>query len=97
MYEIKTGFREINDIPVRTWKRMIYGANALEVEAGTSGFHGEGSRTYIRIEDMSSTNLIVKELENAGIEIELSGESELSTIVTALEFILKVLKDQKNG
>ena len=59
MFAITEGTRRVYGKEITTYTREIYSANVLEVEAGTNGFQGgdsgHGSRTYIRIEDMGST------------------------------------------
>ena len=104
MHEIKSHYHKIDKKDVVTFSRYIESANILEVEAGTNGYQGgdsgHGSRTYIRIEDMGSTDIRVKEipanLSNGGVEIILGGDCELDTIIRALKFITKVLEDQAN-
>jgi hypothetical protein len=103
MYETRIDTREIKGKEIETWKREIFDANILSVEAGTNGYQGgdtgHGSRTYIRIEDMAGTDITVHLLrnyfkDNSGLELILGGDSELSTILEALKFITKVLTDQ---
>lgn len=88
---------------IRTYHNEIVGCNVIEVEAGTTGLHGgdtgHGCRTYFRIEDVSGTDISVKVLgskTNArGIEVITGGDSELETMIDALEFIVKVLRSQR--
>lgn len=101
MYEIKENTRKIDGIDVTTYTREIYSANALSVEAGTNGYHGgdsgHGSRTYFRITNCGGTDIRVKANGhdgNEGFEVTLGGDCELATIISALKFIIKVLKDQ---
>lgn len=97
MFEVKECQRVVNDKPIITFQREIVSANILEVEAGTNGYQGgdsgHGSRTYIRIEDLGSTDIEVTPKEN-GVEIVLGGDCELETMIRALKFITKVLEDQ---
>ena len=102
MYEIASRTRRVNGVDVETWEREIIDANILSVEAGTNGYQGgdtgHGSRTYIRISDEGGTDISAKILKNkygetSGIEIALGGDAELSTMIEALRFILKVLED----
>ena len=104
MYEVTSGQREVNGKSVDTFKREICNANVLEVEAGTNGYQGgdtgHGSRTYIRIQDIGGTDIEVHPTHNSfgeedGVVIALGGDSELSTIIEALKFTLKVLDDQR--
>jgi hypothetical protein len=103
MYEIINNEREVNGKTIDTFKREIYNANILEVEAGTNGYQGgdtgHGSRTYIRIQDMGATDISVHVTHDQfgcedGVVISLGGDSELNTMIEALRFILKVLDDQ---
>ncbi|MCH4007875.1 MAG: hypothetical protein LKE59_12125 [Eubacterium sp.] len=103
MYETRIDTRQVKGKEIETWKREIFDANILSVEAGTNGYcggdTGHGSRTYIRIEDMAGTDITVRPLrnyfkDNSGLELILGGDSELSTILEALKFITKVLTDQ---
>ncbi|WP_409336330.1 hypothetical protein [Eubacterium sp. F2] len=103
MYETRIDTRQVKGKEIETWKREIFDANILAVEAGTNGYQGgdtgHGSRTYIRIEDLAGTDITVRPLrncfkENSGLELILGGDSELSTILEALKFITKVLTDQ---
>ena len=66
MFAITEGTRKVYGKEITTYTREIYSANVLEVEAGTNGFQGgdsgHGSRAYIRIEDMGSTDIRVNPL-----------------------------------
>jgi hypothetical protein len=105
MYEITEGKREVGERTIRTWKREVFSANCLEVEAGTNGYKGgdagHGSRTYLRIADVCCTgieaSLIPGKETNGGIEIALYGDTELKTFIEALEFAVHVLKDESLG
>jgi hypothetical protein len=103
MYEILKSEKEVNGVKVETWKREIWNANALEIEVGTTGYQGgdsgHGGRTYLRINDLASTDIDVNILKDtfgniSGFELKLGGDAELTTFIEALEFALKVLKDQ---
>lgn len=100
MFAITEGTRSVYGEEITTYTREIYSANVLEVEAGTNGFQGgdsgHGGRTYIRIEDMGSTDIRVNPLGrdgNGGFELFLGGDCELETMIRALKFITKVLED----
>ena len=95
-----------NIIAINTSTKLIGGINQLEVEAGTNGpkggDSGHGSRTYVRIADGGGTDWNVTvdgEQRDDGvfespsaIEITLGGDSELGTMIRALEFALAALK-----
>jgi hypothetical protein len=93
----------VNGINVETWKTEIYHFNILEIEVGTNGYCGgksaEGGRTYFKLKDLGSTDMTAKVVsdrhgETEEVTIELGGDAELSTFIEALEFAVKVLKDQ---
>lgn len=106
MSEIKANEKKLHDgTTITTHSQKISMANILEVEAGTNGYHGgdtgHGSRTYFRIEDLSSTDIRPRcyetEYGNKGIEVTLGGDCELDSIVEALEFIVDTLKKRTAG
>lgn len=106
MYEVICGEREVNGVTIETFKREIFSANILEVEAGTNGYQGgdtgHGSRTYFRIQDMGSTDITVRTTHDClgyedGVVVALGGDCELTTIIEALQFIVKVLDEQRRG
>ena len=93
MFAITEGTRRVYGKEITTYTREIYSANVLEVEAGTSG---HGSRTYIRIEDMGSTDIRINPLGrdgDEGFELFLGGDCELETMIRAFKFITKALED----
>ena len=94
MFEIIGNTIELEEgIRVDTYKREIFNANILEVEAGSTGYCGgdsdHGSRHYIRLKDLGSTDIRVKigdqefdELyKDKGIEIILGGDTELDYLL----------------
>ena len=107
MFAITEMRREVNGHKITTFGREVCSWNILEVEAGTNGFQGgdsgHGCRTFLRIRDGGSSDIHVKPIpasygsENNGFELEMGGDSELETLVTALKFAVKVLEDQING
>ena len=63
MYEIKENRRELFDgTEITTYTRDVVSANILQVEAGTTGYKGgdtgHGGRTYFRISDEASTDIM---------------------------------------
>ena len=103
MYEIKENSRILKDgTELTTYTRDVVSANILEVEAGTTGYHGgdsgHGGRTYFRIEDAASTDMEVRSYVNKygcpGFEVILGGDCELETTIRALKFITKVLEEE---
>lgn len=104
MYEIKEKRRLIHGVEVPTFSREIFNCNVLTVEAGTTGYcggdTGHGGRTYIRIQDEGGTDIHAHALGkygDEGVEILLGGDTELETMVQALEFVLKALKEMAAG
>ena len=102
-YPATKRIRAIDRSKVTTWSREIINCNILEVEAGTNGYQGgdsgHGSRTYLRIKDLASTDIRcrVKEDKYGGteaIEIILGGDAELETMKEALRWMLSVLETQ---
>ena len=100
MFGITEGTKKVYRKEITTYNRANYGANILEVEAGANGFQGgvsgHGSRAYIRIEDMGSTDIRVNPLGrdgDEGFELFLGGDCELETMIRALKFITKALED----
>ena len=72
------------------------------VEAGTNGYQGgdsgHGSRTYLRLKDLGSTdircNVAADQFGCDSIEIILGGDAELETMKEALRWMLSVLETQ---
>jgi hypothetical protein len=103
MYETTMNTRLVDRKEIETWSRDIIDANILSVEAGTNGYQGgdtgHGCRTYIRIQNEGGTDITARSIKDSlgrtqGIELMLGGDSELSTIIEALKFAVKVLEDQ---
>lgn len=99
MYEVKSGVRTVNGKSVDTWIAEIYSANIIEAEVGTTGFQGgdtgHGGRTYFRLKDLGSTDMLVTSKDDE-VTMEFGGDTELDTFIQSLEFALKVLKEQAN-
>lgn len=100
---IRNGQRTVNGVKIETKKGEIYNCNILGVEVGTNGYQGgdtgHGSRTYIRIEDLGSTDINAwvdrnKFNETESVTIKLGGDTELYTIIEALKFITETLEEQ---
>ncbi len=89
---------------VHTKIEEFWSATALQAEAGTNGYHGgdggHGSRTYIRIGDIAGTDISFKTYKpdpvngNGYMIIELTGDSELHTIIDCFRFIADTLDSQ---
>ncbi|MGN8697017.1 hypothetical protein ACTNE3_07720 [Bacillota bacterium HCP3S3_F1_1] len=100
MYEVISGERDVSRVAVDTFKRQVaVGDGILEVEAGTNGY-GPASRTYLRLQDIMGTDMDVEETHDSkghvdGIVLKLAGGSELTAIINALNFMVKVLDEQR--
>ncbi len=84
---------------IKIYETVITNANILRVAAGTTGYcggdTGHGGKTFIEIEDLGGTDVQFKITNHEkSLSIELGGDSELDTIIEALEFITKTLKRQ---
>lgn len=105
MYEINEISMVTDDnIELTAYKRDVVDCNILEVVAGTTGYKGgdsgHGGRTYFSIIDSGCTDIHVRAIGidgHTGLEVTLGGDSELTTIITALKFITKVLEDGAKG
>jgi len=107
MYEIWRNTRLVLGHEIETWSREIVDCNILEAEAGTNGPQGgdagHGSRSFLRITDLSGTCMNVEVTRNSlgdteGIAISLGGDAELRTFITALRFVLNVFEEgTRNG
>ena len=95
----------VNGVEVETYKTEITDCNILEVEVGTTGHMGgdtgHGGRTYLRIRNLASTDMVCNEHhDNYGhswVEINLGGDSELDTFYEALQFAVDVLGRETSG
>ena len=82
-------------------RTRITSANILEVEAGTTGHMGGdsgwGGRTYFKIRDLGSTDIKVGFTDKDGLYstdgfyVELGGDCELDTMITALSCVINIL------
>ncbi len=88
--------RLLGPIGVDTHKLDLYRDDAVRVEAGSTGFHGEKSRGFVRILNSSLADFtarkIVDEKGNHGIQLETQGEFQLSALITALAFAKDALE-----
>lgn len=88
--------QSIEKIP-RVEIAVINGANQLRVGAGTNGYKGgdagHGGVTYFALEDAGGTDIKVTSIED-GVELVVRGDSELTTLIQALEFAVATLKRQ---
>ena len=76
----------------------IVNCNILCVKVATNGYcggdSGYGSRTYFRLEDLSSTDINIRLMNNKqGVEIMLGGDAELETFIQALRWAADNLEE----
>ena len=89
----------VDGIEIKTYKREITSCNIIEVEVGTTGHMGgdagHGGRTYLKIRNLSSTDMRPKaysdDYGHNHVEIVLGGDTELDTFYEALCFAAEVL------
>lgn len=101
MYEVKRKVYEIDGTEIPLYERDVYDHNVLTVQAGTAGYNTPGAektstKTVFSIRDNGCTNWDIATTQD-GILVTMRGDSELVTMIKALEFILRVLKDEKDG
>lgn len=79
--------------------------NSMAVMVGTNGSQGgdagHGSRTYIRLQDISGTDFSARAFGrmgsnygNGGVEIVFAGDSELHVAIEMFQYIADTLKKQ---
>lgn len=79
--------------------------NSMAVMVGTNGSRGgdagHGSRTYIRLQDISGTDFSARAFGrmgsnygNGGVEIVFAGDSELHVAIEMFQYIADTLKKQ---
>ena len=92
-------------IEIETFYKLIGGTNQLGIEVGSNapkgGDAGAGGRTFLEISDQGGTAWDIsvdgeKFSDPASVSITLGGDSELGSIIRALEFALAVLKKQEH-
>lgn len=75
----------------------VVSVNILRVVVGTNGLHGGdagyGSETVFMLENRASTDFAMQVKPN-GIEIRVRGDTELHTLINALEFAAMTLRAQ---
>ena len=83
---------------VKMYETEISSANVLRVAAGTTGYcggdSGHGGRTFIELADLAGTDIqfSVSGPNKRSLEIKLGGDTELSTIIEAFEFVVTTLR-----
>jgi len=90
--------------PVKLYRREFTQCNILEVEVGTNcpqgGDSGHGGKTILRIRDLGGSameaSLNGEPLrEVARIDLVMGGDSECETLLEALEFAAKVIRNTR--
>ena len=82
---------------VRLIRGRATSCNVIGFTAGTTGYRGgdsgHGGRTFFTIfDELSSDILATTSCDGRELRVELGGDSELDTIITALESIVMILK-----
>jgi len=103
--EVRTGIRKLPDKTEIQTEASGHNVHCtLEYEAGTTGLcngdTGHGCRTYLRLEDIASTDMRVRvnggpEIDCDKLEIIFGGDDELTAVIRALAFMLQALEEQK--
>lgn len=97
--------KRVNGTLISTFGASYESCNMLSVEAGTNGFHGgdgrHGSCTYLSFENGYNTDMSVSidgvQFPADKVELMFGGDCELETVILALEYAVKTLKDQANS
>lgn len=101
MHEIRSATINLEGKNVTVYERDVYNHNVLTASAGTNGLQEAGMekwdvKTVFGIRNSGGTNMDVI-TDKDGFHVILRGGAELETTIRALEFILRVLKDGKDG
>lgn len=103
MTETVRTMRNVGDKKIETWNRDLLGdSNVMNIEVGTNGLKGEGSRTLFCLMNAGLFPMRLKTVEDkkehlSGVALYFKGESGLRTLVKSLRFAAQVLEDQING
>ncbi len=94
--DVMMSSKVIDGYTVPIEKKCFSVLNTIEAEVGTNGYQGgdsgHGSRTYISLTDLSGTDMRINIINDRSIELTFGGDSELTTIIDALYFIIATLK-----
>lgn len=90
-------FKDLDSIK-NSQETQCINCNILGVKVATNGYCGgdssHGSRTYFRLEDLSSTDINVRLLKDkTGVEVMLGGDAELETFIQALRWAADNLEE----
>lgn len=105
MHEILETARIIDNKPVKTWTRKFENPYKIEVEVGTTGFHGRGSlrqtQTYIRINNHGCGDVDVNVIQDPfcveEVELRIGGDNGLEKAIAILKHITHVLEEEAGG
>lgn len=104
MNNVKNKTRSIDCHKLKTKSKEIDMCCIIEAEAGTTGLcggdSGHGCRTYLKIENIASTDIRPQLLYNkygdlTGFEVKFGGDLELYAITEALRFMADTLEDME--
>jgi len=93
MNETRKKQRYINGQELTTWRTEVQEDNTLFAEAGTTGFTDDGAVTFIKIGIKDNTDMRAI-INNDGVALVFTGNSELLTLMKALNSIVHTLDDQ---
>jgi hypothetical protein len=84
---------------MRTSHKEIVSANILGVTVGTTGKKGGdasyGCETFVEIKNLGATSMEIETFPE-GVKVILRGDSELDTMIEALEFAGAELRKQRD-
>ena len=93
MNEVRKKHKFIKNQEITTWETEVEDDNTLLAEAGTTGFVDAGATTFIKLSNKECTDMQVT-VDNDGISLVFCGNSELLTLMKALNAIVHTLDDQ---
>lgn len=106
-HKLDNGLVTLEGITIKTKMTECVSANVLGVEVGTTGIKGgdtgHGGRTYMKLQDLSSTDMRVRVnngewvnlMSEGPLEIAFGGDAELETFIQALMFAVEELRGQR--
>lgn len=103
MTETVRATRKLGNKEIETWTKDLLGdSNIMNIEVGTNGFLGDGSRTLFCLMNSGLYPMRMKTIEDekehvSGIVLYLKGESGLRTLLKSLRFAVRALEDQLTG
>lgn len=78
-----------------TKMRQIGEDTVIEVESGTTGYIDSDTKTYLRIQNLSDTDMTLTTFGKRGSDgftLTFRGEDELTNIIEGLKFMTEILE-----